>query len=557
MPGSEMPHLLSVAPPVIASIAPIWLTWATGALLLGLVGAMALIWLLRRRLKSQARLLQAFGRDRDLVLRSISDNVTFLDRDMRVVWTNWAERDSRGGARRPVTGGVCHVAIAGCNTPCAGCPVPEVLRSGIPAEGVIDCRDGAVLRMSAAPVRDERGEVVGVVQTTRDITEKRRLAERLQRSQKLEAVGQLAAGVAHDFNNSLQAILGYADLLASLLPPESDAQSYVKAMNRAGQQAREVVRQLVTFSRKREPCTELLDLGDWLRGQADILRRLLDRGIEVRVAVAPDLPKVCADAAQIEQALLNLCTNARDAMPGGGRLDLALEAVTLSASDTRQLGAPAAGVFVVLSVTDQGEGIAPELQDRIFDPFFTTKDVDRGTGLGLATVYGIVSAHRGFVELRSQPGRGATFRLGLPAAGEAAAAGRAAQPAGRVLVVEEEPAVRQLAVTVLQREGYDVDEAPDGPSALLRLLEFGARYDVVVVEAMLGGLNGWSLYRQARRRLPDLRAVFCSSHDPESLEAELPGVKPELAYLRKPYRARELADKVAGLLAARDGERVL
>lgn len=534
------------------SLWPEWTPWLTGGLAVALALLLAHWWVLRRRLHRQALALRHARRDRDLILGSITDNVTFLDRELRIVWTNWANR-AGGITESPIEqGAVCHAVIAGRAEPCAGCPAPEVLRTGQPQEGVVTCRDGSILRLSAAPVRDETGRLAGVVQIARDITDKRLIAERLHRSQKLEAVGQLAAGVAHDFNNSLQVVLGYADLLASLLPPGSDARGFVGAMNRAGQQARDVVRQLLTFSRKREPRTERVDLGAWLIEQRGILQRLLGPRIQIEVQVAPDLLPVLADVVQIEQALLSLSTNARDAMPTGGRLDLALSLLELTPGKARRLGAPAAGAYVVLSVSDQGEGIPPELQDRVFDPFFTTKDVDRGTGLGLATVYGIVQAHHGFVELESQPGQGTTFRVGLPA--DQPALQTAVEPIatpqgrGRILVVDEDPAVRQLAVTVLRRAGHDVEEAISGASALAKLEEADARYDLVVIDALLSGMNGWTLFRVARRRLPALRAILCSDHDPELLEAHLASPLPELVYLQKPYRATDLASRAAALL---------
>lgn len=556
-----------------------WLPWLTA--LLALAVAVAVFqWLrLRRRLGRQAGLLRAVNRDDHLILQSIPDRVMVLDRELRIVWTNHPHRSGSPSSPAVLEGSPCHVAIAGRQGPCANCPVPVVLRTGQAAEGVVTGLDGALLRIGAGPVRDERGELVGVVQTARDITEKRRLAERLQQSQKMEAVGQLAAGVAHDFNNCLQAVLGYGDLLASLLPAASEAQAYVRAMNRAGQQAREVVRQLLTFSRERKPRTERVDFGAWLPAQADILRRLLGRSITVTVSVAPDLPVVCADIAQVEQVLLNLCTNARDAMPDGGRLELSLASVTLNQRTARQRGAPAAGLYVVLTVADQGEGIPPELQGRIFDPFFTTKDVNCGNGLGLATVYGIVEAHRGFIELESQPHLGSVFRVGWPAGELPPVAGaeppltaaeglaREGSPpqdaamadaatarvrAGRILVVDEDPSARRLAVSILERAGFAVDEAADSQSALARLLAGEGGYDAVVLEVLLAGANGWSLYRRARRRAPGLKALFCSSHDPELLERELWPDASRLTYLRKPYRAQELVAKVAGLLATQD-----
>jgi CheY-like chemotaxis protein len=366
----------------------------------------------------------------------------------------------------------------------------------------------------------------------------------------MEAVGRLAAGVAHDFNNSLQVILGNAELVAAELPTDHGQQLYLDAVLRAGRQARDVVRHLLAFSRRQEPSIEPVDLVAVVRRQVGVLRSLLGADIHVRVAAPADLPPAAADAAQVEEVLLNLCLNARDAMPDGGILDITLESVNLDADGARLRGAPAAGSYLVLGVRDEGEGIPPDLHDRVYDPFFTTKDVDRGTGLGLATVHGIVGAHRGYIEMDSAPGRGSCFRIGWPAA----VAGHVELPAptsasDRILVVDDEPGVRQVAEAALTRAGYEVDTASDGAEALERLQNVVRRYDVVVMDVTLPGLNGWAVYTRARRTHPGLKVVFCSGHTPALLETEFQIEMPALQFLQKPYGTEELVRRVQELLA--------
>jgi signal transduction histidine kinase/CheY-like chemotaxis protein len=527
--------------------------WSAGAIVVlatALTALLVVLALLLRRQRRDRRRLAAAEREKALILAGISDRVTYLDRELNIVWTNWTDEDGQPRPGRP-----CHEVIASRDTPCRGCPATEVLRTGKSCEGVVTCDDGRVLRMVAAAVRDDAGGIIGVVQTSRDITEKRRLAERLKTTQKTEAVGRLAAGVAHDFNNSLQVLLGYAEMLRDQVSPGSEADGYLQSMLRAGGQARDVVRQLLTFSRKRPPCFELLDLAGYLREKVDALERLMGEGIEIELSAPADLPWVTADPSQLEQVLLNLCVNARDAMPAGGALRLSLVSEDLDAEEAARRGAPVAGSYVLLCVRDDGEGIAPEIQDRIFDPFFTTKEVDRGTGLGLATVQGIVTAHQGFVELASKPRRGTCFRVGWPA-GAVLPDGRVAParaeidaPTGCVLVVEDSQPVRELAVEVLVRYGHRVDTAADGRQALDILLRDGDRYDVVVMDVMLPGLNGWSVYTKASARHPRLRAVFCSGQGPALLETEFRMDIPELEYLQKPYRPAELLASVNALLA--------
>jgi len=530
------------------------------AVALALAGT-ALVRVRRRLARREAE--SRFPRDaRDRVLHSLPDHVTYLDRNLRVIWANWFDRHHRAGRRpaRPLAAGaICHAAIAGRDAPCPGCPAPAVLRPGLPGEGLVLCRDGTVLGVTGSPVRDEGGELAGVVVTSRDITEQRPSAERLQQSQKMESVGQLAAGVAHDFNNNLQVILGFGELLSNALPRAGELRTYIEAILRAGRQARGVVSQLLIFSRKQEPRLERLDLAACVEACLDGLRELVGASIEIRFAAAAALPPVLADPAQVELVLRNLCANARDAMPGGGCLDLRMNAETLDATAAARRGAPACGAYVVLSVVDQGDGIPVELQNRVFDPVFTTKEVDRGAGLGLAAVYGIVTAHHGFLQLVSTPGQGAAFEVGWPAAGSFAVAAAApdvatvARRAATILVVEDDPGVRQLAVAVLRREGHRVDVAQDGNEALERLLGDGARVDLVIMDVLLPGLSGWSVYRRVCRQRPDLRLIFCSGHRPVVLGSEFQMALPGLVFLQKPYAAADLVAKVRVLLGGQVG----
>jgi signal transduction histidine kinase len=521
-------------------------TGPTGTILVaGLFLALVAVTLIHLR---QRRQMRDVTRRHSLVLASITDYITFVDTDQRIVWSNWSPE----GEPRALVGTHCFQALSGRTEPCGGCPVPEVLATGQPAEGVVTEVDGDVYRISAAPVFDQRKRLIGVVQLSRDITDKRRLAERLQQAEKMEAVGQLAAGVAHDFNNNLQVILGYSEMLASVLPAGSEGGALLAPVRRAAEQAREVVGHLLTFSRRQESRRQTLDLAVVIDGQVGALDRLLGDRVKVRwqPPVGP-LPPVVVDAAQAQEVLLNLCLNARDAMPAGGEVTIGLASCTLSGAEAAACGAPSPGRYVVLSVADAGTGIAPEVRDRIFDPFFTTKGVDRGTGLGLSAVYGIVVDHGGYIDVRSTVGQGATFTVGWPV--DTTPGPRSPDlpddvPA-RVLLVEDDAEVREVAEAVLSREGYQVDTASDGRAALQRLEADTPRYDVVVMDVVLPGLNGWTVYRQACRRHPDLRVIFCSGHSSSQLESEFRMAIPELAFLQKPYRPADLIGRVQTVLA--------
>ncbi|MEZ4386310.1 MAG: ATP-binding protein [Candidatus Krumholzibacteriia bacterium] len=520
-----------------------------GLVIASLVAALALVLTGYLRQRARARRMQE---RHALVLASISDHITFVDRDLTVVWTNWTPES--GGP--PLVGGHCYRVLVDGEEPCPGCPVPTVLATGEPAEGVVTLEDGLVYRVSAAPVCDDRGHLVGVVQTSRDITEKRRLAERLQQAEKMEAVGQLAAGVAHDFNNSLQVILGYTELLASGTVAGTDGAAQLGAIRRAAEQARDVVGQLLTFSRRQESRRQSLDLAALIDDQAAALARVLGDAVSVRwQRPARPVPPVTADPAQVQEVLLNLCLNARDAMPGGGVITLELACEETRPEEAVPAPAPAAGRYVVVSVSDTGEGIPAGLRDRIFEPFLTTKPVDRGTGLGLSAVYGIVTAHEGFITVDSEAGSGSTFRVGWPAAAADAAAtaavgGRRSRAAGRVLLVEDDADVRELAAAALVHDGFTVDTAANGRDALARLVESGCRYDAVVMDVALPGLNGWTVYRQAREVCPELRVIFCSGHGPSQLESEFRMSIPDQEFLQKPYAPQELTGRVRALIGS-------
>jgi len=531
----------------VVNVLLVTLAASTLILVLGLV----LLW---RRLQRRSAELRGVRHEQDLILGSISDNVTYLDRELKVVWANWSKRDGHPALGDPCAGKICHQCVAGRPEPCGGCPVPQVMATRVAADGEVTFPGGQIMRVCAAPVLDEAGELVGVVQTMRDITEMRRMADRLKHAQKMEAVGQLAAGVAHDFNNSLQVILGYAEILADSLPAGTPERSFLDPVLRAGRQSRDVVKQLLTFSRKQAPTTESFDLGERVTSQMDVLCRLVGSPVQITVDAPSNLPQIVADPSQVEQVLLNLCVNARDAMPQGGQLNIALQAIDLDPPEARRRGAPSAGSFVELLVTDQGMGIPAEIRDRIFDPFFTTKSVDRGTGLGLTTVYGIVRAHHGYLEVDSVEGEGTTLRIGWPASDTLRPLAMPDEPvlpavaAASILVVEDDPGVQELAQAILEGDGHTVELVHDGHQALDRLLQGGDRFDLVIMDVMLPGMNGWAVYRRAQSQVPDLRVVFCSGHSPALLESEYKLGFSAQQFLQKPYRPRELLLRVRSIL---------
>jgi PAS domain S-box-containing protein len=390
-----------------------------------------------------------------------------------------------------------------------------------------------------------------------DITEKLQLEEQIRQSQKMEAVGQLAGGVAHDFNNLLTIIQMQISMLRmrEALTPEIAAG--VDEIASAAERATNLTRQLLTFSRRHAKAAKNVDPSEMVGGMTKLLRRVLGEDIVLESRFAPDLPAVFADPGMIEQVLMNLAVNARDAMPRGGRLLIELDVVVLDEKQARRAPKARAGRFVCLSVTDTGAGIAAENLPRIFEPFFTTKEVGKGTGLGLAIVYAVVQQHEGWIEVESVPGVGTKFHVFLPAVSQTAARGAAAGgtraeqlPGGSetILVVEDEVAVRGVARLALRRLGYTVLEAESAPAALRLWSELGAGVDMLFTDIVMpGGMNGHELAARLQLLKPELKVLFCSGYTREAEQFDPEG-KGGTHFLAKPYKAAELAVAVRRVL---------
>jgi len=396
-----------------------------------------------------------------------------------------------------------------------------------------------------------------------DITERRRTEqallasqELLRQSQKMEAVGSLAGGIAHDFNNLLTAILGYCDLALEGIPTESTASEDVAEVRRAAQRAAELTHQLLAFSRRQVLKPRVFSLGTALAQTEKILRRLINENIALEISVASQQPMVCADPTQVEQVILNLAVNARDAMPRGGRLRLSTGAVTFDTPHaTTGMNLPA-GTYAMLAVSDTGTGIAPEIRDRLFEPFFTTKPRGQGTGLGLATVYGIMQQSGGGIEVASVPGNGTTFILYFPTASEGTNAESAVAPLravnrrgeGTILLAEDDEAVRAIARETLERVGYRVLSAPNGSSALALAGAHDGPIDLLLTDVIMPGMNGRELAATLTRRRPGLRVLFASGYTDNMLEGQ-DALTPGVTLLDKPFTPAELAAKVRDVLA--------
>ncbi len=394
-----------------------------------------------------------------------------------------------------------------------------------------------------------------LVVNSRDITDRRRLEEQLRQSQKMEAIGQLAAGVAHDFNNLLTIIQGNASLLLGTPGLSGEDAISMSQIIEASERAAGLTRQLLMFSRKQVMQLATLDLNEIVGNMTKMLQRILGEDITLRSEYAPNLPLIRADAGMLEQVLLNLAVNARDAMPEGGQLLLQTAATTLDPQEVAAHPESVAGRHVCLRVTDTGCGIASDNLPRIFDPFFTTKEVGKGTGLGLATVYGIIKQHRGWIEVTSEIGQGTAFLIYLPAEEGSTATQRtlaAAQelPRGHevILVVEDEPAVRLLVSNLLQRCGYTVLVAESGIAALEVWKDHQDRIQLLLTDMVMpDGMSGRELARRLQQEKPDFKTIYTSGYSAATTN-EVPPLTEGVNFLQKPYPPYHLAKTVRAFL---------
>jgi PAS domain S-box-containing protein len=406
-----------------------------------------------------------------------------------------------------------------------------------------------VVEERATVLKDARERPIRVVGTVLDVTERHQLEQQLWQAQKMEAVGRLAGGVAHDFNNLLTAILGSADLLVGHLPVDHPDRAEAEEIRRVAARAAELTRQLLAFSRQQVLAPRVLDLNGVVADMDRLLRRLIREDIQLRTVLASDLGAVRADPGQLEQVLMNLAVNARDAMPGGGRLTI--ETANVEGPDATP------GRYVMLAVSDTGTGMSAETKARIFEPFFTTKPRGKGTGLGLSTVYGIVKQSSGHIVVESELGRGTTVRVYLPRVASVAAAAAAAVVAPpatlegteTVLVVEDEADVRRSTRKALESRGYSVLAAADGVEALRIAEHHAGTIHLLVSDVVMPGMRGREVGLLLGPARPEMRVLYLSGYADESVVYQ-GEVEPGLAFLQKPFTPDALARRVREVLDA-------
>jgi PAS domain S-box-containing protein len=411
-----------------------------------------------------------------------------------------------------------------------------------------------------ALLRDAAGNPLRIAGTIQDITERKSVEEELRQAHKIESLGRLAGGVAHDFNNLLTVINGYSDLLMTTTPPDNPDRSYLAEIRSAGERAAELTNQLLAFSRRQLLQPRLLDLSTIVHSTERMLRRLIGEHIQLEMRLAPDLGLVRADPGQINQVLVNLAANARDAMPQGGRFVVTTENVDLRGSDAERPEHRTPGRYVRLTLTDTGCGMDEEIAGHLFEPFFTTKLVGKGTGLGLPTVHGIIHQSGGWIDVRSQPNIGTSFRIYLPCVdkeggrpaeepAEEAAVPRADGGGETVLLVEDQDNVRELTAKVLRGLGYRVLEASGGEQALALSAAFQGVVHLVLTDVVMPRMSGSAVAESLKLQRPDVRVLYMSGYTDDMIVRH--GIRErEVEFLSKPFTPEQLARKVRQVLEA-------
>jgi len=492
----------------------------------------------------------------EAILAAMGDGISIQNRNFQILFQNEVHKGFVGSHK----GELCHQAYESRHSVCEGCPVALAFQDGKihSAERAVPFPDGMrYFEINASPLKDASGAIVAGIEMVRETTGRKKAEEQLRQAQKIEGIGQLAGGVAHDFNNVLNVIIGYSGLLKRGMHPTDPLLHYVEEINAAGQRGAEISKQILMFSRQQPVSIQPVSLNGLVKAIHKMLGRLVREDILIDLRLGPDPIVVLADEGQIDQVLMNLATNARDAMPQGGTLSIGTGSTRIDHRFIHQHGYGTPGDYAVLTVTDTGTGMTAETRQRVFDPFFTTKEVGKGTGLGLAVVYGIVKSHNGYIGLSSEPGQGATFTIYLPLAAPQAASHSLDQgqaevvPGGRetILVAEDDATLRRLTRTVLESSGYTVIEAADGQEAVDL---FTSRADSVALALMDGIMprkNGKEAILEMQRLNPRLRVLVLSGYaDTIFTDDELTAMR--ITLLEKPIRPTVLLRRVREMLDA-------
>lgn len=487
------------------------------------------------------------------LLDAIPDALLLQSRELEIVWANRAAIDFIGENDTGSAERHCYSLLHRTSVPHEKCPVVHSFRTGMPAKDIIPLPNDRVWEVRAVPVKNEAGEVENVIELGRDVTEMRKLEQQLVHAQKMEAVGQLAGGIAHDFNNIITAMIGYANLLLMRLGEDDPSRHFVEQMLVTAERAADLTQGLLTFSRKKVFNLQPVNFNDIVSGLRTFLDRIIGDDVEVKTELEPRDLIVMADSSRIEQVLMNLAANARDAMPGGGTLTIRATSCELGQGFVREHGYGEPGLYLCVEVGDTGIGMDEETQRKIFEPFFTTKEPGKGTGLGLSIAYGIIKEHGGYINVQSRPGGGSKFRIYLPLLEEPVhrlEISRIAMPEGggeTIILAEDDDTVLEMEAKLLETYGYKVIKAASGGEAIESFMSAMDEVRLLILDIMMPNKGGLEVAEAARRVRPDIRVLFNSGYPLDLLQKK--GIlEGNVHFFTKPIAPRELLRKVREIL---------
>ncbi|MBA4373364.1 MAG: hybrid sensor histidine kinase/response regulator [Thermodesulfovibrio sp.] len=508
-----------------------------------------------KALKASEEVYRNLSTQFNALLDAIPDNLFLMSPDLKMLWANKAAAAGVNKESEDIIGQHCYSLWHNINSPCDPCPALRSFSTSQPASDIVTTHDGKVFELRTLPVKQDE-TVVSVIKVARDITAQRSLEEQLRHSQKMESVGTLAGGIAHDFNNILSAIIGYSDIVLMKMETDHELRSKIEHIRAAADKAAYLTQGLLAFSRKQLSNKKQVDLNEQIKKAEYFFRTAISAEVRFRVNLHGQPILVFADPNQIEQVLMNLITNARDAMPAGGELIVTTEPYRIDEEFPLSHGYGNPGHYALISVSDSGSGMDEETRRRIFEPFFTTKEVGKGTGLGLSIIYGIIKQHDGFIEVDSNPGAGTTFRIYLPivrtAPSETADSEKTSYPAGgseTILLAEDDEMLRKLAESVLREFGYNVIVAVDGDEAVEKFIQNQDCIDLLISDLVMPKKNGKEVHDAIRKIRPELKTVFVSGYSPEIVRSKIsPGKDVTIMY--KPVSPMDLLRKIRSVLDA-------
>ncbi|MBI5374363.1 MAG: response regulator [Candidatus Schekmanbacteria bacterium] len=491
------------------------------------------------------------------ILETVDEGFIVVDREYRIISANNAYIKQANIPLKDIIGRHCYEVSHNVSRPCyeegEDCAVRHTFSSGNPHTSIHTHRDNdnrpVYVETKTYPMKNESGEIISAIEIVNNITEKKKLEAQLRHSQKMEAVGQLAGGVAHDFNNILTAIIGYGTMLQRKVGDNNTLRTYVDTILSSAERAGNLTKSLLAFSRKQIMEPKPVNLNQLINEAKKLLSKLVNEKIEFKVTLSDQDMVVMADSGQIEQVLMNLVTNAKDAMPDGGTLQITTE---IAETEDEYIKFPAfmkPGRYVLISISDTGIGMDDDTKEKIFEPFFTTKDPGKGTGLGLAIVYGIVKQHNGYIEVNSEFSQGTTFKIYLPLIesiaekkGDSAAL---LLPKGNetILVAEDELSVREIVRMLLEEQGYKVIEAVNGEDAVKKFTANKDSIELILLDLMMPQKDGRTVYEEIKKIRPGIKAIFMSGYSEETVS--ISGIiKDKLHFIPKPISPEKLLFKI-------------